>query len=340
MTRRGRPLRFLALVFVGWTGGRVALLWPRIDSVPALIRAVVPLAPGPIASARAEELPVALPIAAAVPPPAARVRPAAFPQPAPIAVPLRRRRAADPTLVALAMAGLYRFGPAETGDEPSAGYLPPPPAMAPVRGWRGSSWLIARGGGAPAGFGAGQLGGAQGGVRLLYPLDRRGRVMLATRVAAPLRTRQREASVGIAWQPTRLPVQVVAEQRMMLDGGRGGAALGLVGGFGPAPVAAGFRLEGYAQAGAVRRRDVEPFGDGALRVAHPLASGGGAVLDLGIGAWGGAQPGVARLDLGPSLSLALPLAQSTLRLSVDWRQRVAGAASPGSGIAVSLGTDF
>jgi len=52
------------------------------------------------------------------------------------------------------------------------------------------------------------------------------------------------------------------------------------------------------------------------------------------------QRGAARLDIGPSLGLALPLGTRTLRLAADWRQRIAGPSRPNSGPALSLGTDF
>ena len=67
---------------------------------------------------------------------------------------------------------------------------------------------------------------------------------------------------------------------------------------------------------------------------------GGIALDLGIGAWGAAQRGAARLDIGPSAAITLPLGTRALRVSFDWRQRIAGDARPVSGPALSIGPDF
>lgn len=48
-----------------------------------------------------------------------------------------------------------------------------------------------------------------------------------------------------------------------------------------------------------------------------MAAIGPATLDIGAGAWGGAQRGAERLDFGPTLGVAAPVAGRTLRLAVD-----------------------
>ena len=220
--------------------------------------------------------------------------------------------------------------------------LPPPllPAsLASARSrWAASAWLIARGGAQQTLLG-GQLGASQGGVRATYTLDQGRRIALAGRLATPLRGRGAEAAIGLDWQPTRAPIHLVAEQRLSLDGGRGGPTLEVIGGFGPVDLGAGLRAEGYGQAGAIARDGLQTFADGAVRITHPLTRGR-LRLDLGAGAWGGAQPGTARLDIGPSLGMSIPLAGKSIRLTLDWRERIAGAASPGSGPALSIGSDF
>jgi hypothetical protein len=54
MTGQGRPIRFLALVALGWVGVRIALLWSQTGSLPEAIRRVVPHAspviPGAVAA--------------------------------------------------------------------------------------------------------------------------------------------------------------------------------------------------------------------------------------------------------------------------------------------------
>ncbi len=202
-----------------------------------------------------------------------------------------------------------------------------------------SGWLLARGG-ASGTVSGGQLGASQAGVRAVYGIDPSRRLGLTARLAAPLEGRGRETALGIEWRPTRWPVRLIAEQRFVLDGGRGGPTVGVIAGYGPAEIAPGARIETYGQAGAIVRDGVEGFVDAAARVTHGVAERGGLRLDAGVGAWVSAQRGAARGDLGPSLGLALPLGRRSVRLALDWRQRIAGTARPGSGPALSVGSDF
>lgn len=216
----------------------------------------------------------------------------------------------------------------------------PVPAGTPASRWAASAWLLTRGG-ANGTLTGGQLGASQAGLRMTYLLDERRRVALAARIATPLRGRGTEAAIGLDWQPTAAPVHLVLEQRVGLDGARGGPTALAIAGLNPTPIAAGFRLEAYAQGGVILRDGkAEGFGDGAARLARPVATLGGATLDLGLGAWAAGQRGAARVDAGPTLGVALPVAGRSVRVSLDWRQRVAGDARPGSGVALSVGSDF
>ena len=223
--------------------------------------------------------------------------------------------------------------------------LAPPPAAAPpdraaASRWSASAWFVVRDGrGIAPGLGGGQLGGSQAGLRIAYALDRRD-VAIVARVASPLRGTGREAAIGIEWRPTALPVRLVAEYRVALDGGGSGPAVGIIAGTGPAPLALGFDLETYGQAGVIRRRRAEPFAEGAARLSRPVVKLAACKVDLGLGGWGGAQRGAQRLDIGPSLGVRVPVAGKSLRLSLDWRQRVAGNARPGSGPVLVIGSDF
>lgn len=337
----GRPLRFLGGVGIGWIGLRTAMLWPP---AAAVIERGVPFLPR--ALARAEAPPPATKVAAAIVAPRAgkavtvdhpRSGATAWTEP----MPSDRERA-----LALALLSAVRFGEAvrpAPGIVPGLPGAPPPagpvPAAARSR-WSGSGWLFARGGRgiAPGGSG-GQLGGAQAGLRLAYALDARHRMALAGRATTPLRERGTELAFGIEWQPTRAPVRLVAEHRFGVDGVRSAPAVGAVGGSGPVAIGKGFTAEGYAQAGVIGAGR-GAYVDGAARLGMPVGTLGSVRFDLGAGAWGGAQKGAARLDIGPSLAVALPGQSAGLRLSIDWRQRVAGGARPGSGLVVSLGTDF
>jgi hypothetical protein len=61
---------------------------------------------------------------------------------------------------------------------------------------------------------------------------------------------------------------------------------------------------------------------------------------LGASLSGGAQPQVERLDIGPEIQIRLPIKPIGARLSLEWRERIAGRAAPASGLAVTLGADF
>ena len=129
-----------------------------------------------------------------------------------------------------------------------------------------------------------------------------------------------------------------AERRFALDrGGRNDWSLTAVAGISDVSLPLKLRLDGYAQVGFVGR---DGFADGALRVERTIVGDGANRLSVGAGAWGSVQPGVARLDIGPQIVGRSVVAGYPLRLSAEWRQRVAGSATPNSGPVVTLGADF
>jgi hypothetical protein len=81
----------------------------------------------------------------------------------------------------------------------------------------------------------------------------------------------------------------------------------------------------------MRSRDL--FVDGGATFVHPVYR----QFSAGFGVWGGAQPGLYRVDAGPRLTMKV---RRNVRVHLDWRQRLAGNAQPGSGPAVTLATDF
>jgi hypothetical protein len=333
---RGRPLRFLALVGVGWVSLRVAMLWPQTGAAPEALDAVIPIAVA--APALRPQRAAAIPGAPAVWPAPPNLRAPAIDRSA-AQVPLRSPAApampvsTQATMMAVAMPP--PAPPAATPPPPMPERLPPLPDR-----WSASAWFVARPGtGLGAAPGGSQLGGSQAGVRLAYMFVPRARIAGFTRLATPLKGRGREGALGLEWQPSGAPVRLVLEQRFALDEGRGGPGAGVVAGL-DRQVPAGFRLEAYGQAGAVRRARTEPYADGAARLTRPIGTPSGLTLALGAGMWGAVQRDAARLDIGPSAVAALPIAGKAVRLSVDWRQRVAGAARPGSGLALTLGSDF
>jgi hypothetical protein len=336
-----RPLRFLALLVGAWVTMRAAQLWPVthpvVAGIPALLETIV---------SRAEGRPTIDLIERVEPeqslrsPEAARPRARRSARKFDVARPRAPATAPAPVRFLLAPAPVDGFAFIPLGRGPVGSPLLPAPATAAAPRLRASLWTIVRGGGAASPFSP-QLGGSQAGMRLTYAIGDARRLALAGRVSTALGSRQREGAIGVEWQPTALPIHLIAEQRIGIEGVRGGPSIGVIAGVGPLPIAAGFRLGAYGQAGGIARDgDVEGYADGAARVARPVAAVGTASIDLGVGAWGGAQRGAARLDVGPTASASVPFGAKTVRVSVDWRQRVAGDARPGSGPALSIGTDF
>lgn len=331
----GRPLRFIGLLGGGWVMLRVTLAMHGGASLVDAARGVLPL---PVA---AQALPFTILNPGSPPPPppimtVGQSTPSKPPQteilqpPAPLPSPrgARPRQDEAPAGPPLPI----------TGDPLSVARLPD---VRPRKSGRisVSSWLIARpGGGAGAGTFAPQLGGSQAGVRIDYALTKA--IAATARVTTPARGIGRELALGVAWRPAGVPLRVVVEQRIALDAGRGGPSIGVSGGVSALPLPANFRLEGYAQAGVIVRDGVERFADGSARATRMLSEGRGVDLDIGLGAWGGAQRDAARLDIGPSLGARVPIAGQRLRIALDWRQRIAGDAQPGSGPALSMGLDF
>lgn len=328
------PLRFLGAVLGGWVVLRagILLLWPEAAAVTA-------------ATSARDEAVVASPPA---PPQAAPVLPvAATSRPTPESPGLQfaaRNMGAGPQRPPVDAGDIVfaeRLPPILVPPNPTGRatmvYAPPvAPGMVPRRRWSVSAWLLLRddvGGGSLAP--GGTLGGSQAGARLVWRLDHR--LALSARAYAPLRrTAGAEAALGLEWRPmARFPVALLAERRIGIGReGRDAFALMLHGG-GSARLPLSARLDGYVQAGVVGLAARDLFVDGAARLSVPVGP-----VEVGGGAWGAAQPGAARLDAGPSVSWRLPVPRANLRLSADWRFRIAGDARPESGPALTVAADF
>ncbi|MGJ3647587.1 hypothetical protein ACLB0R_03805 [Sphingomonas sp. GlSt437] len=359
MNGPGRPLRFLGAVLGGWIGLRVVMLWPAMP-LPALAArhlALVPPASAAIPTSATPSLGRAERAASLPPPSPASIFEAPAPQliaaslivPDPpfagLVVPARRSHGAA---IAGAMLGLTSFGTATALPSVDIAPIIPlgisanrlaKPGRTATR-WRASFWLFARGGSEQGGLSGGTLGGDQAGARVGYLVDSARRLTIYGRVSSALAHPQAEAAFGADWQPTRLPIHLIAEDRVPLQQGLGGPALGVIAGAGPLTVVHNFRLEAYGQAGVILRNGGVGFADGAARLDRPVAKAGAVRLSLGGGVWGAIQPDAARIDLGPALTADLPIKTHQVRLSLDWRERVAGGAHPVSGPAITLGADF
>ncbi|MFD1789805.1 hypothetical protein ACFSC3_19795 [Sphingomonas floccifaciens] len=338
MTRgNGRALRFVGVVTGGWIAIRVVMLWPQDGTAADVVRDVMPV-PVPVAAKAEPRITYQARGAESVRWTArsdlARVGTA--PRPRTVAAEPNSPPATSPSLAAPPVEPEPVSASSQTAV---AGPLAPLPPERSRKRLSVSGWLIARSGASgDAGLLAPQLGGTQGGVRVDYHLAHG--IAATARFAASAAGVGREVSIGLAWRRKGVPIRLVAEQRIALDGARGGPSVGISGGVDTLPLPAGFQLDAYGQAGTIFRGPAEHFIDGSARATHGVGAIGRVTLDAGIGTWGAAQRGAARLDVGPSIGARIPIGGTRLRLVIDWRQRIAGRARPGSGPALTLGTDF
>jgi hypothetical protein len=368
-------LRFLALAVVGWTAVRAATLGalpgteaftlgraqaPPRAATAAVVPAIVPTEFPAIEPAGAELMPPAVaepmpagPIPAFIPtyyypvstPGGARFVPASLPAP-------RRGR---PTQISPEPAAVFYAPIPELDEWPlsrmASASMPArrsstaaPQQSAPQAALKArldrlqlSAWALLRGRPGPASLASGgTLGGSQAGARLTYhvtPL-----LAASLRSSAPVGgARGGEIAGGVRITPFRsIPISLTAERRQAIGrtgGGRSAFAMFLEGGVYQRPIFWGFELDAYAQAGVVgaRRRDL--FADGGFTMTRPLFGR----FSAGLGMWGGVQPGIYRVDAGPRVSMRV---RNNMRVHLDWRQRLAGNAEPGSGPALTLGADF
>ncbi|MFN2098670.1 hypothetical protein [Altererythrobacter sp. MF3-039] len=159
--------------------------------------------------------------------------------------------------------------------------------------------------------------------------------------------RQTDLAAGVGAKPfAALPIRAHAELRASRINGRTDwrpAAFVTAGVYEQLP--RGVVLRGYGQAGYVGGDFATAFVDGQIVADREVAKfdlgklGEGRV-NLGAGAWAGAQKGAERVDVGPSANVVMPIGEAPIRLSVDYRFRVAGDAAPESGPAVTLSTGF
>ncbi|AWW73892.1 hypothetical protein CD351_05575 [Erythrobacter sp. KY5] len=141
------------------------------------------------------------------------------------------------------------------------------------------------------------------------------------RTAAEMRVTRNRFSTQL--RPAAYAVTEIAPQKLPLD----------------------LALETYAGAGYVGGAADTFFIDGQAGVTREMLRFRGGttrplILSLGGAAWGGAQRDAERLDVGPTMRLDLTLGTVPARISVDWRERVAGDAEPNSGVAATVSTRF
>jgi len=351
MTAISRPLRAAAVVVGSWVLVRAAML---IGTAPVAVSpvAVSTVAPksrsAPPDAARSRDfVREPAPSASLTPPDGAWIPVVAVMQTVVLSRPAVSLRidSGSPSSNAAPTGPAQRFEhppeipaprvPDRTAASPLAA-LPPPPA--PNR-FQLSIWSLVRdapntGALAPGGT----LGGSQVGARAWFDPGPKG-LALTARLSSPLASRfGNEASLGFGLRKGNFGV--IVEERFSLDAGGGARpSVTAFGGVSELRLRGKLQLDAYAQAGIVGLRNRVGFADGAVRIEHPVI-GKTAGFSVGAGVWGGAQPGLARLDVGPQLVGRLPVFGGTLRIAGEWRFRVAGRADPGSGPTLSIGGDF
>lgn len=367
--RRGEPLLVLALIGLCWIGVRVAT-WQAADGKAAILpgptggagpvfsRAEPPRLP-PLDKPATEAWPPLPPVRVAVDRPAAR----AFVH---VAVPSLAPSPVAPGLAGghamMWLAAVARMPGPEALIE-AAGLAPPPailtvpsplppvalaPGRASERRWSGDAWaLLRRGSGASAaGPGVATYGGSQVGAVLRYRLapGSAHRPTAYLRASAALgNSGEREAALGLSVRPLAgLPVILAAEGRVGMQSDRAVArpAVMAVTELAPLTLPGKTRAEFYVQAGYVGGPGGTPFADGQLRIDRRVARAGRLELRAGAGAWGGAQRGAARFDVGPTATLSIAQGSAAARIGLDWRFRLAGAATPASGPALTVSAGF
>lgn len=221
----------------------------------------------------------------------------------------------------------------------------PEPAAPRTSRWSQQTWLLWRPDAESGRALAPLLGGSQMGARLDYRLVEGGAGALGLYVRASRALdgpSAEEVAVGVSVRPTALPFSLMVERREKLgSGARSGFAAMVAGGLNPVEVAPRVEAEAYVQAGIVALPGHDGFADGKASLAYRMTpKTRRPALMLGGAVSASAQPGARRIDVGPELRLYAPVGSGGVRLSAEWRARIAGNARPAGGPSVTLMTDF
>ena len=213
--------------------------------------------------------------------------------------------------------------------------------------WSGDAWLMMRQDTTTAvASGRPSYGRSQAGAVVRYRLAPasghapQAYARASSALAGPL---ERDLAAGLSARPLpRVPLRVALEARVSQTG-QGTelrpAAIAVTE-FPPVRLPRGLRAEAYVQAGYVGGTYATAFVDGQGRVERAVGHIRGAEIAVGAGAWGGAQEGAARLDVGPTAAISFRLGVGHGRLAADYRVRIAGDADPDSGPALTLSAGF
>lgn len=355
--QRGQPLIFLAMIVVLWIGARmVAWGWPSPATQPVVsagralpgshLSSPGVSAANPFLAAAASRSPLVS--TAERPVMRHRLRPAIVVGPATTSVALEL---ADGQMTITKEKGLEglaantRLAQPFTIANPSAQSAP---SRGSERRWSADAWALVRHGGGTSSIGPGvaTYGGSQVGGVLRYRLapGNAHRPTAYFRVSAALNgVGESEAAIGLSARPVAgVPIFIAAEGRVGVLAGRTVTrpAIMAVTEVPPLAMPGKTRAEFYAQAGYVGGTGATPFADGQLRVDKRMLQAGPLELRAGAGAWGGAQRGAARFDVGPSVTMGVTKGTAAARVALDWRFRIAGTAEPASGPALTISAGF
>lgn len=164
--------------------------------------------------------------------------------------------------------------------------------------------------------------------------------LLARAAVAHDDVREREVAAGVRWAPMENSELTLTAEHRLRNTGSHAVAVYVAGGKSALPLPLQFKLDAYGQAGFVSGRSGGAFFDAQARVDRGIVAVGDIPLRAGGGIWAGGQKGIARLDIGPTISSSVALGEASIRLDADWRFRVAGDARPASGPALTLSTSF
>jgi len=358
-----RPsLRFLAVAIIGWAGIRAATLG-MIPGAQLFAVKSTPAESRPVMATQFPEIAPIEPAPAAIPPP---YQPAFLPYP--VAGAIRPiidyvyRTSAPPPQLQQAVWNLPEprrifYSPSDRSDDwevwrlgaavvPAQSRVTEPmqstaPSVVAQRLDRIqlTMWAMLRSRqdltGSTSLASGGQIGGSQAGARLIYNLT--PAIAAVVRSSSVVNRRGGELAAGMRVHPLRsIPVWITAERRVQLGrygGGRDAFALFAEGGIYDRPMPWDFTLDGYVQAGIVGLTSRDLFADGSATFTRPVYR----QFSAGLGVWGGVQPGLYRVDAGPRVTMKV---RRNVRMHLDWRQRLAGNAQPGSGPVLTLAGDF
>ena len=368
-TRRGQPLIMLAVVLSVWTGARIAMWetpWSTIGGLselaaPKLAAREIPPPPTIIAAEFPQQADAGLVGQNASPRAGDAIRgPRATPplQWSQLAAPppqgSDRAEAGQQMLWLAAMARLHL--PSEF--EPQLEQVARPGETAtlarnrdyPHTGrWSLDSWALWREGSGSALVSQGRVptyGASQAGAVLRYSLapgSGRDPQAYARAYRALISGGESELATGLSARPLApVPLRVHAELRVteFSQSTELRPAAFVTTELPVIRLPAGLRAEAYLQAGYVAGEAATPFVDGQAHVLRGVYRFDLGQLSLGAAAWGGAQEGAGRLDLGPSVRLDMTIGETPARISLDYRGRIAGDAEPPSGMALTVSTRF